>query len=125
MIYCCGCGKKIEEQYVRGDKIYPHRTDFNDLWFAVCPHCHLYTGCHKGTKNPMGVIPTKEMRYARHKIHELIDPVWKSGKIKRRKLYKMISEELGIKQYHTGWTRSIEECRKVWVACRKVLIKIK
>lgn len=57
-------------------------------------------------------------------IHAMIDPLWKSGKITRSKLYRLIANELGIKCYHTGWTRSIKQCRDVYRAASKVIEKI-
>lgn len=121
MIYCCQCGGYVEACLEWGATIYPHRSDLSDLFFYRCPNCGCYTGCHKGTKNPMGVIPTKEMRVARKKIHSLIDPFWKSGIIKRGFLYKKIAEALGVKQFHTGWTKSLDECKRVYACCQDVL----
>jgi len=60
------------------------------------------------------------MRAARWKLHMLIDPIYKSGKISRSDLYKKASKILG-KEYHTGETKSIEEMREAY----KVFLKIK
>jgi hypothetical protein len=71
---------------------------------------------HTKTENktqPLGCIPTKEILNARKHTHALLDPIWKSGKIKRKALYKKISDHVGF-EYHTGNIRSIEEARKVY-----------
>jgi len=120
-IYCCNCKKEKDCELVKGTSIYPHRPDLANLNFYRCPCCKQYIGCHPNSTKPLGVIPTQEMKKARMIIHDMIDPVWKSGKISRGKLYRLLSKELGIKQYHTGWTRDIKQCRKVYRAATKVI----
>lgn len=96
-----------------GKEIYPHRPDLATIQMYECPQCHNRVGIHKGTTKALGCIPTLEIKNARMKVHALIDPLWKSGKISRAKLYKRLSEELGY-SYHTGSTKSIEELRQVY-----------
>lgn len=123
-IYCCKCEKERECECVGGNVIYPHRPDLANKWFYRCPECKQYIGCHPGTKNPLGVIPTQEMKKARMIIHDLIDPLWKKGIISRGKLYRLMSKELHIKHYHTGWTRSLQQCRDVYRAATKIIRKL-
>ena len=52
---------------------------------------------------PLGNIPTAELRNARKHIHAILDPIWKSGRMKRGDLYRAISDSLGY-QYHTKAT---------------------
>lgn len=110
----------VECKLKSGEEIYPHRPDLYDLKMYECPHCHGRVGVHKGATKPLGCIPTPEMKRARIIVHNLIDPLWRSGKIERGRLYKMLSDELGY-PYHTGETKSIEELREVY----KAIIKIK
>ena len=73
-------------------------------------------GCHWKTKErtkPLGVIATREIMEARKKIHALLDPLWRSGKMRRGKLYARISSELGY-TYHSGEIKDIEEARRVY-----------
>ncbi len=114
MIYCCNCKKEVETEIITGDKAYPDYPFTVDGYFHKCLNCNSFVGCHKGTDKPLGCIPTDEMKNARQHIHKLIDPLWQLKKISRNKLYKLIAKELNIKQYHTAWTRSIEECRDVY-----------
>jgi hypothetical protein len=60
------------------------------------------------------------LKRARQHIHDLIDPAWKSGKVKRGKLYAHISSELG-REYHTGELRTIDEARNVYRIARDFL----
>lgn len=124
-IYCCTCRKELDCELVKGDVIYPQRQDLSHLNFYRCPNCKQYIGCHPNSIKPLGVIPTQEMKKARIIIHSMIDPLWKSGKISRKKLYRLIAKELGIKTYHTGWTRNIKQCRDVYRAVSKVIKDLK
>lgn len=125
IIYCCTCKKDIDCKFVKGNVVYPHRPDLAEKNFYICPKCKQYIGCHPNTNRPLGVIPTQEMKKARMIIHGLIDPLWKKGIISRGKLYRLIAKELGIKQYHTGWTRSIGQCRQVYRAASKIIKELK
>lgn len=114
-IFCCGCDTKIEARLTDGKEIYSHRKDLEHLPFWRCDTCGNYVGCHHKTENriqPLGCIPTPEIKDARRKIHDILDPIWKSGKINRKDLYHKLSSSLGWK-YHTANIRSIEEARKV------------
>lgn len=106
----------MSARLTNGSEIYPHRFDLKDIPFWKCDACGNYIGCHHKTTNrtqPLGCIPTKEIREARNHIHRILDPIWKSGKMSRRSLYKAISDEIGWK-YHTAQIRSVEEARKVY-----------
>lgn len=115
-IHCCDCGDKVQARLTDGREIYPHRPDLYALPFWKCDSCGNFVGCHHKTKNrtqPLGCIPTPEIKEARKHIHAILDPIWKSGKMKRNEIYKKLSDELGWK-YHTAQIRSVEEARKVY-----------
>lgn len=106
-IYCVGCSREVEARLTNGGEIYPHRPDLASLPFWKCDKCDNYVGCHHKSSEPTkpkGIIPTKEVRGYRFKLHRLIDPMWQktnNPKQMRRKLYAMMSTELGY-TYHTG-----------------------
>jgi hypothetical protein len=115
-IYCVACKKNIKARLTDGKEIYPHRLDLYDLPFWKCDTCGNYVGCHHKTKNrtrPLGNIPSKEIKQARTKIHFLLDPLWKSGKIKRQQAYAYIKHRIGY-DYHTGEIKDIDEARKIY-----------
>ena len=121
-IYCCGCNGDVEARLTNGKEIYPHRRDLRDLPFWKCDTCKNFIGCHHKTKNrtnPLGCIPTKEIKNARQHIHRLLDPIWKSGRMKRGKVYGLLSERLGY-SYHTAEIRSVEEGRKVYSIVKSI-----
>lgn len=116
-IYCCGCQKDVEARLTSGAEIYPHRLDLRRLPFWKCDGCGNHVGCHHKTKaptRPLGNIPTHEIRQARKHIHDLLDPLWQGGKIKRGKLYAKLAEATGNKSYHTGEIRTVEDARTVY-----------
>lgn len=126
-IYCCACSQKVEARLTDGAEIYPHRTDLHSLPFWKCDTCGNYTGTHhKRTENPLeplGTIPSPEIRDMRISIHAILDPLWRSGKIKRRTLYNRMSKKMGLrfekveeKRYHTGNLITIEEAQKAYEA---------
>ena len=126
LIYCCSCEEKIEARLTDGLEIYPHRPDLSDLPFWKCDKCGNFVGCHHKTKNrtqPLGVIPTPELKKARIKIHAILDPLWKSGKIKRRDLYTRLSDSLGW-GYNTANIRSIEEARQVYKLIKEIVSEV-
>lgn len=129
-LWCCECCAYVDSMLVGGDIIYPHRPDLYKLKFYQCPHCKNYVGTHKkwgmgtdGRKHnirALGCIPNAKLKFARSKIHEILDPLWKGKRPgTRKRLYKRISRELGY-EYHTGNTRTIDECRTVY----RLILKI-
>lgn len=115
-IRCCACEQKVQARLTDGAEIYPHRADLHTLPFWKCDGCGNSVGCHHKTKDrtqPLGIIPTPELKCARQHIHRLLDPIWKSGRIKRKDLYAKLTEALGWK-YHTACIRDVEEARKVY-----------
>lgn len=117
-LWCCSCADYVEARLTDGGEVYPHRKDLSGLPFWRCDECLNWVGCHHKTKDrtrPLGNIPSPELKRARGKIHALIDPIWKSKKIKRGELYNLMSEKLGW-NYHTASLRTIDEARKAYRA---------
>jgi hypothetical protein len=122
-IYCVACGHDVDARLTNGKELYPHRPDLFGLPFWRCDVCKNFVGCHHKTKNPtapLGCIPTPELKNARKHIHALIDPVWQSGKMKRKDLYSAISKVIGW-NYHTAKTKSIEEARAAYRAAQDIV----
>lgn len=115
-IYCTGCEEDVEARLTDGAERYPHRPDLADIIFWKCDTCGNYVGCHHKTSTPtkpLGVIATRPLLEARKKIHALLDPLWKSKKIKRGQAYAYVSKRLGY-NYHNGEIRTIDEARTVY-----------
>jgi len=113
-VFCCICNKNVYALKVKGDVIYPHRSDLYEKVFYQCQKCKGYVGSHgHGHNTPLGVIASKEIKNARQHIHKLIDPLWKSKRVKRGRIYKHLSRYMGF-EYHTAHLKTIEECRKVY-----------
>ena len=115
-IFCTGCGKDVKARLTDGGERYPHRPDLKELPFWKCDGCGNYVGCHHKTATPtrpLGCIATPEILQARKNIHAILDPLWKSDKIKRGQAYAYVSKRLGY-SYHNGEIRSIEEARTIY-----------
>lgn len=118
IIWCCGCNQNVHAVLISGKEVYSHRPDLADFPFWRCPTCRNYVGCHHKTlerTRPLGNIPTPGLRAARRKLHEMIDPLWKKKRLKRKDIYRALSVALGRK-YHTADLRSYEEVDKVRTA---------
>lgn len=115
-IYCCECEYMVEARLTTGKEIYPRRYDLRDIPFWKCDTCGNYVGCHyrsKESTRPLGYIPSREIKNARRHIHNILDPIWQSGKMPRRGVYNYISDRLGW-VYHTAKIGSIDEARHVY-----------
>ena len=125
-IYCCGCKREVQARLTSGEEIYPHRTDLQSLPFWKCDECGNSVGCHYKHKNrkkrtdPVGVIATQEIKSLRISIHRLLDPLWMHGPHTRDKIYKNISEALGVKEFHTGDIKTVGEANKVFNILREL-----
>lgn len=120
ILYCCGCVKDVEARLTNGNEIYRHRNDLRKLPFWICDTCKNFVGCHYKTNNPtqpLGSIATKELKNARKYIHAILDPIWQSKKISRKKLYARISEKVGYK-YHTAEIRTLDQAREIYKIIR-------
>lgn len=114
-IYCTGCHRYTDARLTNGREVYPRSPDLRDLPFWKCDDCGNFVGCHHKTDTPtqpLGCIPTPQIKSYRQKIHAVIDPIWISGKWKRKAVYKAISDKLGRK-YHTAEIRSVDEAKEV------------
>lgn len=114
-VLCTECNKIVEARLTNGEEIYPHRPDLYQLPFWKCDTCGNYVGCHHKSDTPtkpLGHIVGKELKQIKIKIHAILDPLWKSGKIQRKHLYARLSKELGY-TYHTGEIKSLEDGLKI------------
>jgi hypothetical protein len=122
-IYCCGCAADVTARLTDGREVYAHRPDLAALPFWKCDACGNAVGCHHKTDNPtnpLGVIPTPELKEARNHIHRLIDPLWQSKRIGRKELYAKLAAAVEAKSYHTADIRSIEQARAVYRAAQEI-----
>ena len=103
---CPYCGKKA--QWCENKIIYGRNYGKSYMCY-YCADCDAYVGCHQNTQIPLGTMANKELRGLRIKAHNLIDPLWKSGKMKRGDVYKALVK-MGIK--HISWANEIDNLAK-------------
>ena len=109
-VKCLNCGGIVTAELKHGDEIYKGRKDLHDKLFWQCKFCGGYVGTHPHTINPLGSIPTEDVRRMRLKVHSLIDPLWKGGYISRGEIYKRLSSAVGH-QFHNGTSESVDELK--------------
>lgn len=77
----------------------PKYTGKFNLWICVnYPDCDAYVGVHENSLNskPKGTLANKTLRELRKDVHAVLDPLWKSGSMKRSEVYALLSKLLEI-----------------------------
>lgn len=115
-VICSYCQQPA--QLVGGDVIYPHRPDLYALRFYQCEPCDAWVGCHRETAKPLGRLANAELRQAKQDAHAAFDPLWQSGRMKRKDAYSWLASRLGIETAHIG-EFDVETCRRVVEICQK------
>lgn len=107
-VICQYCGKQAE--YVDSAEVYA--TSYGMIY--ICKPCNAYVGVHKDTDKPKGTLANKELRELRKTCHALFDPLWKSGKVKRKDAYLRMSQFIDIpeNEAHIGMFDN-EKCLKL------------
>lgn len=133
MIKTCNiCWWDVE--LLTAEQLYWEKYSHLKSYHYRCTKCSATVGCHWKTKNPFWILADKKTKFARHKCHELLDPLWKCEKDwdfkswsrwrKRRYFYKMISRHLNIpiEDTHFGMF-TIEQCREAYLFILKYKAK--
>ncbi len=131
----CECGRRAE--LVTGQVIYPGRADLYTKRFWLCDPCDAYVGCHPGSTRPLGTLAGPELRRARMRAHNALDPLWRHAEdhypdlpkrkirairnIARSRVYRWLSLRLGIPedQCHIGQS-DVETCEAIVQALQVV-----
>ncbi len=125
-IYCCNCESDVEARLTGGFEIYPHRHDLSNLPFWKCDGCNQFVGCHHKTDKPtqpLGVIPSPRIKKMRQQIHSLLDPIWKTKRMRRGDVYKNLSR-IHNRVYHTAEIRSVQEAEDIIQAVKDIRISV-
>jgi hypothetical protein len=91
-------------------------------WVYVCsgwPVCDAYVGTHPGTDEPLGSLADGGTRHWRLKAHQMLDPLWRSGLMRRPEAYQIAAHLLGLSNadMHIG-NLSIAQCRELIAGIR-------
>lgn len=127
---CPYCGEFAK--HVKGNVIYPHRSDLAFKNFYLCEPCKAYVGCHDGTLRPLGRLADADLREAKQAAHAAFDPIWRARwerksaadpaykkSMARGGRYKKLAELMGIPKddCHIGMF-DIAQCRQVVALCK-------
>mgnify|MGYP001491086282 CR=1 FL=1 len=91
---CPYCSRRAIK--VRGDKIYPGRTDLSGKLFFLCPDCNAYVGTHERTGEPMGTMANRKLRAMRHEVHIFLNPLWEPDGYLRTLVYYQLARDMGL-----------------------------
>ncbi|MEM1150257.1 MAG: zinc-finger-containing protein [Pseudomonadota bacterium] len=122
-IWCAGCQADVTPRLTDGREIYPHRPDLGSLPFWRCDTCGNFVGCHHKTKDrtrPLGCIPTPEIKSFRQRVHRLIDPLWKSKRMRRGTVYAKMADGLGVPEYHTADLATVDQARRALAVAEQI-----
>lgn len=116
-VKCPYCDK--DARRVLGVAIYPHRPDLHAKPFWQCKPCAAWVGCHPGTDNPLGRLANAELRREKQRAHAAFDPIWRSGRMKRKEAYTWLAKEtnIAVQNCHIGMMDA-DQCRAVQAAVR-------
>lgn len=118
--FCCVCMETTTLRRGSGSEVYPHRADLAEVVVWICDRCGGHVGGHRGGRGaPLGSVPTPELRLARMRLHELIDPLWRAGRIRRGELYRRLSDDVGW-DVHVARVSTLEEGRNLWRAAAAI-----
>lgn len=128
---------KQEATLVGAEYIYPHREDLAGDCMWLCEPCDAYVSCHKkgawffvnGVKHisdgtlPKGTLANGELRFARKRVHNLLDPLWRYEDDKqyaRKTVYKWLSNEMKLPYYdtHVGFF-DVAQCQQALEILKK------
>lgn len=105
---CPYCEKPAK--YAPNEEFYGKRYGKSYMCY-FCKPCDAYVGTHNNTKEPLGTMANQDLRNWRKKAHRVIDPLWKSGKMKRNEMYKLLNNEFGY-SVHIG-SADIVTCKRI------------
>jgi len=78
---------------------------YGNVWMCEdYPHCDSYVGVHKGTDKPLGRMANARLRELKKMAHELFDPMWRNGPMKRWQAYSWLARKMDMtrKEAHIG-----------------------
>jgi hypothetical protein len=105
---CPFCGR--EAVWCENKAIYGRNFGKSYMCY-FCKPCNAYVGCHQNTRVPLGTMANAELRAWRMKAHAHVDPIWRSGQMTRRQLYRRLKEIFG-RQIHIAES-DVEQCRQI------------
>lgn len=112
-VVCPYCGNRAK--LVSSFEIYGAAAkDYGMFW--QCWPCDAYVGTHKNSAvhMPLGRLANKDLREWRRRAHSAFDPLWKSGRMKRKDAYALMCTALEIQphQAHIG-KFNVVDCKRL------------
>jgi hypothetical protein len=105
---CTYCGRDAE--WVPNSEVYGRNYGASYMIW-LCRPCDAYVGCHNNTQAPKGSFANRELRQARRAAHAVIDPIWQSGRYRRKTVHKRLAEAFG-EEVHVA-TSDVARCHEI------------
>jgi hypothetical protein len=107
-VTCPYCGGDAE--WISNEAVYGRR--YGHSWMIwLCRPCEAFVGCHKNTQKPLGTLARRDLRRLRIAAHGHIDPLWRSGRYRRKTVYRALARVFG-REVHIGEADE-ETCRRI------------
>lgn len=107
-VFCPYC--ELQATWIENSAVYGINLGKSYMCY-LCLKCKAYVGCHNNSKWPLGTMANKELRKKRIEAHNILDWFWKSGRYKRRQVYKQLKLVFG-KEIHIG-SSDINLCNQI------------
>lgn len=124
---CSYCGRTAE--LVSGDDLFANHPELASKSFWRCAPCKAHVGCHEAGRQvrgpdgritvsdgmlPFGTLANAALRSARTAAHDVFDPLWRSGRMRRSEAYAWMAEQLGLPFEGTHISMfDIEQCKRL------------
>lgn len=112
IVICPYCGDQA--RYTSSTEVY-NGKDFGMLYLCVnYPKCDSFVGVHGDSRVPLGRMADRKLRMWKKAAHSLIDPYWKSKRMRRGHVYGAIARimDIPISEAHIGMF-SVEQCQEL------------
>ncbi|WP_420827923.1 zinc-finger-containing protein [Geomicrobium sediminis] len=102
---------------IKAKELHPRKRG----WLYICYNCKAHVGCHRGTREPLGYLATKDVRRLRHRCHKALDPIWQSQIVTRSETYEWVAKVLNLpaEEAHIGKLNK-SQCQKLLVATKQL-----
>lgn len=116
--YCNNPARFVDNAEIYGKR---YGTSYMAYW---CKPCDARVGVHENDPaRPLGTMANAELRQWRQKAHAAIDPIWKDGWMRRKKVYQCLSDAFGY-EVHIGESDSAQ-CQVIIDTAERLLMELK
>lgn len=108
-IKCPYCDSPAD--FIDSNRYYSSKMSYGMIY--ICRPCDAVVGVHGNTAKPLGTLAKPTLRSLRKCCHEILDKMWKRGKMNRYEAYHHLSQIMDMTkdEAHIGLFRE-QDCIK-------------